>query len=42
MARKTLAASFALVAGLAVSVTVPPGTAAASPPGTKDVTAVLF
>lgn len=42
MARKSLAASFALVAGLAVTVTVPPGTAAASPPGTKDVTAVMF
>jgi len=42
MARKKLAASFALVAGLAVTVTVPPGTAAASPPGTKDVTAVMF
>jgi alpha-amylase len=42
MARKTLAASFALAAGLAVSVALPPGVAAASPPGTKDVTAVLF
>ncbi len=40
MARKTLAASFALAAGLAVSVALP-GVAAASA-GTKDVTAVLF
>ncbi|MFF6998605.1 alpha-amylase family protein [Streptomyces sp. NPDC008313] len=42
MARKRLAASFALAAGLAASVILPPTTAAASPPGTKDVTAVLF
>ncbi|MEU8030355.1 alpha-amylase family protein [Streptomyces sp. NPDC049099] len=42
MARKTLAATLALVAGLAVPLTVPTGAAEASPPGTKDVTAVLF
>jgi alpha-amylase len=42
MARKTLAVTLALAAGLAVSVTLPPGVAVASPPGTKDVTAVLF
>ena len=40
--KENLAASFALAAGLAVSVALPPGVAAASPPGTKDVTAVLF
>ncbi|GGW40080.1 alpha-amylase [Streptomyces lucensis JCM 4490] len=42
MARRTLAATAALAAGLAASLTVPTGTAHASPPGTKDVTAVLF
>ncbi|MFF3919446.1 alpha-amylase family protein [Streptomyces sp. NPDC001852] len=42
MARRTLAATAALAAGLAASLTFPTGTAEASPPGTKDVTAVLF
>ncbi|MEV6331684.1 carbohydrate-binding module family 20 domain-containing protein [Streptomyces sp. NPDC051909] len=41
MARKTVAAALALVAGAAVAVTGAP-TAQAAPPGTKDVTAVLF
>ncbi|MGW5422939.1 carbohydrate-binding module family 20 domain-containing protein [Streptomyces sp. NPDC003943] len=41
MARKTVAAALALVAGAAVAVTAPP-TAQAAPPGAKDVTAVMF
>ncbi|MGW4163718.1 carbohydrate-binding module family 20 domain-containing protein [Streptomyces sp. NPDC004788] len=41
MARKTVAAALALVAGAAVAVTAPP-TAQAAPPGEKDVTAVMF
>ncbi|MFJ7067023.1 carbohydrate-binding module family 20 domain-containing protein [Streptomyces sp. NPDC101115] len=41
MARKTVAAALALVAGAAVAVTGTP-TAQASAPGTKDVTAVMF
>ncbi|MFF8603572.1 carbohydrate-binding module family 20 domain-containing protein [Streptomyces sp. NPDC015232] len=41
MARKTVAGALALVAGAAVAVTGSP-TAQAAPPGTKDVTAVLF
>ncbi|MFG3344998.1 carbohydrate-binding module family 20 domain-containing protein [Streptomyces sp. NPDC048018] len=41
MARKTVAAALALVAGAAVAVTGTP-TAQASPPGEKDVTAVMF
>ncbi|OKK08221.1 glycosidase [Streptomyces sp. CB03234] len=42
MARKTVAAALALVAGAAVAVTAPPTPAAAAPPGDKDVTAVMF
>ncbi|ORT60364.1 carbohydrate-binding module family 20 domain-containing protein [Streptomyces sp. CB03238] len=42
MARKTVAAALALVAGAAVAVTAPPTPAAAVPPGDKDVTAVMF
>ncbi|MFF3500896.1 carbohydrate-binding module family 20 domain-containing protein [Streptomyces sp. NPDC003247] len=41
MARRTVAAALAIVAGAAVAVTVP-GTAQAAPPGDKDVTAVMF
>ncbi|NBM19096.1 carbohydrate-binding module family 20 domain-containing protein [Streptomyces sp. GC420] len=41
MARKTVAAALALVAGAAVAVAAPT-TAQAAPPGEKDVTAVLF
>ncbi|MER8043143.1 carbohydrate-binding module family 20 domain-containing protein [Streptomyces sp. NPDC094032] len=41
MARKTVAAALALVAGAAVAVTGTPA-AQASAPGTKDVTAVMF
>ncbi|MEU8526771.1 carbohydrate-binding module family 20 domain-containing protein [Streptomyces sp. NPDC048629] len=41
MARRTVAAALALVAGAAVAVTAPP-TAQAAPPGEKDVTAVMF
>ncbi|MFD7136373.1 carbohydrate-binding module family 20 domain-containing protein [Streptomyces sp. NPDC059894] len=41
MARRTVAAALAFVAGAAVAVTVP-GTAQAAPPGDKDVTAVMF
>ncbi|MFB7372314.1 carbohydrate-binding module family 20 domain-containing protein [Streptomyces sp. NPDC056222] len=41
MARKTVAAALALVAGAAVAVTAPTPTQAA-PPGEKDVTAVMF
>ncbi|MFJ8002417.1 carbohydrate-binding module family 20 domain-containing protein [Streptomyces sp. NPDC096310] len=42
MARRSLAAALALVAGAAAALTVPAGTAQAAPPGSKDVTAVLF
>ncbi|MFG2333686.1 carbohydrate-binding module family 20 domain-containing protein [Streptomyces sp. NPDC048604] len=42
MARRTVAAALALVAGAAVAVTEPPTLAQASPPGEKDVTAVMF
>ncbi|MGW0880376.1 alpha-amylase [Streptomyces sp. NPDC002671] len=42
MARRTLAATTALAAVMAVSLTLPAGIAEAAPPGTKDVTAVLF
>ncbi|MFC9426191.1 carbohydrate-binding module family 20 domain-containing protein [Streptomyces sp. NPDC056987] len=42
MARRPLAAALALVAGAAAALTVPTGTAQAAPPGSKDVTAVLF
>ncbi|QGV80956.1 carbohydrate-binding module family 20 domain-containing protein [Streptomyces ficellus] len=42
MAKKTVAAALALVAGAAVAVTAPPTPAAAAPPGGKDVTAVMF
>jgi alpha-amylase len=41
MARKTVAAALALVAGAAVAVTAPPAAQAAAP-GPKDVTAVMF
>ncbi|MCT4353014.1 alpha-amylase family glycosyl hydrolase [Streptomyces sp. Je 1-79] len=41
MARKTVAAALALVAGAAVAVTAPTP-AQAAPPGEKDVTAVMF
>ncbi|MFF5972429.1 carbohydrate-binding module family 20 domain-containing protein [Streptomyces sp. NPDC012769] len=41
MARKTVAAALALVAGAAVAVTAPPAAQAAAP-GAKDVTAVMF
>ncbi|MFE3601008.1 carbohydrate-binding module family 20 domain-containing protein [Streptomyces sp. NPDC059096] len=42
MVRRPLAAALALVAGAAAALTVPAGTAQAAPPGSKDVTAVLF
>ena len=42
MARRPLAATLALVAGMATALAVPTGTAQAAPPGGKDVTAVLF
>ncbi|MEV7424693.1 carbohydrate-binding module family 20 domain-containing protein [Streptomyces sp. NPDC091212] len=42
MARRSLAATLALVAGAAAALAVPGGTAQAAPPGSKDVTAVLF
>ncbi|MFF7180732.1 carbohydrate-binding module family 20 domain-containing protein [Streptomyces sp. NPDC008121] len=41
MARKTVAAALAVVAGAAVAVTAP-APAQAAPPGQKDVTAVMF
>ncbi|MFF8274936.1 carbohydrate-binding module family 20 domain-containing protein [Streptomyces lateritius] len=41
MARKTVAAALAVVAGAAVAVTAP-APAQAAPPGEKDVTAVMF
>ncbi|MFD5424620.1 carbohydrate-binding module family 20 domain-containing protein [Streptomyces sp. NPDC127084] len=42
MAGRTLAAALALAAGAATVVLTPPGAAQAAPPGSKDVTAVLF
>ncbi|MFF3754061.1 carbohydrate-binding module family 20 domain-containing protein [Streptomyces sp. NPDC002018] len=42
MARRSLAAALALVAGAAAALVTPAGTAQAAPPGSKDVTAVLF
>ncbi|MFI6411001.1 carbohydrate-binding module family 20 domain-containing protein [Streptomyces sp. NPDC050585] len=42
MARKTVAAALALVAGAAVGVTAPSQPAQAAAPGDKDVTAVMF
>lgn len=42
MSSRSLAATLALVASMATALAVPAGTAQAAPPGTKDVTAVLF
>ncbi|MFG2309635.1 alpha-amylase family protein [Streptomyces sp. NPDC048566] len=42
MAKRPLATALALAAGMAASALLPAGTAEAAPPGTKDVTAVLF
>ncbi|SPF01050.1 alpha-amylase [Streptomyces sp. MA5143a] len=42
MASRTLSGVLALVAGASLALTVPTGGAYASPPGAKDVTAVLF
>ncbi|MFP8941272.1 carbohydrate-binding module family 20 domain-containing protein [Streptomyces fenghuangensis] len=42
MARRSAAATLALVAGMAGSLIAVPGSAQAAPPGTKDVTAVMF
>ncbi|GBQ03456.1 alpha-amylase [Streptomyces spongiicola] len=42
MASRSLAAVLAVVAGTAAAVIAPPDAAQAAPPGTKDVTAVLF
>jgi alpha-amylase len=42
VARRSAAATLALVAGMAGSLIAVPGPAQAAPPGTKDVTAVLF
>lgn len=42
MARRTLSGALALIAAAAVALVTPATTAQASPPGTKDVTAVLF
>ncbi|BAU82747.1 alpha-amylase [Streptomyces laurentii] len=42
MARKTVSATLALAAGAALAVTAPAPAAQAAPPGTKDVTAVMF
>ncbi|MEH0422688.1 alpha-amylase [Streptomyces sp. B21-083] len=42
MASRTLSSTLALVAGASIALAVLPGAAVASPPGTKDVTAVLF
>ena len=42
MASRTLSGALALVAGASIALGVPTGAANASPPGTKDVTAVLF
>lgn len=42
MARRTVAAALAVVAGAAVGVTAPVAQAQAAAPGDKDVTAVMF
>ncbi|GGZ10381.1 carbohydrate-binding module family 20 domain-containing protein [Streptomyces poonensis] len=42
MASRTLSGALALAAAASVALAVPTGSAYASPPGTKDVTAVLF
>ncbi|MEI5524510.1 alpha-amylase family protein [Streptomyces brasiliscabiei] len=42
MASRTLSGALALAAGASLALAVPTGSAYASPPGTKDVTAVLF
>ncbi|WP_327367011.1 alpha-amylase [Streptomyces sp. NBC_01217] len=42
MARRALSAALALIAGAAAALVAPATTAQASPPGVKDVTAVLF
>ncbi|MFD4527129.1 alpha-amylase family protein [Streptomyces sp. NPDC058470] len=42
MASRTLSGALAFTAAASVALAVPAGTAQASPPGTKDVTAVLF
>lgn len=42
MTRRTLSGALALAAGASLALAVPAGSAYASPPGTKDVTAVLF
>ncbi|GAA3850460.1 carbohydrate-binding module family 20 domain-containing protein [Streptomyces lacrimifluminis] len=42
MASRTLSGALALVAGASIALGVPTGAANASPPGTRDVTAVLF
>ncbi|MET9844236.1 alpha-amylase [Streptomyces ossamyceticus] len=42
MASRTLSGVLALAAGASLALAVPTGSAYASPPGTKDVTAVLF
>ncbi|WP_327346313.1 alpha-amylase family protein [Streptomyces europaeiscabiei] len=42
MTSRTLSGALALAAGASIALAVPAGSAYASPPGTKDVTAVLF
>lgn len=42
MASRTLSGALALAAAASIALVVPAGSAYASPPGTKDVTAVLF
>ncbi|MDW8810074.1 alpha-amylase family protein [Streptomyces scabiei] len=42
MTSRTLSSALALAAGASIALAVPAGSAYASPPGTKDVTAVLF
>ena len=42
MASRTLSGALALAAGASIALAVSTGTAYASPPSTKDVTAVLF
>ncbi|MFF5358705.1 alpha-amylase family protein [Streptomyces scabiei] len=42
MTSRTLSGALALAAGASIALTAPVGSAYASPPGTKDVTAVLF
>lgn len=42
MASRTLSGALALAAGASIALAVPTGSAYASPPGTKDVTAVMF